>query len=329
MTMTTEPTISPYDICAELQQATEAASVAVGPWVGRNDKIAADQAAVDSLATTLGGSRLLSYHVAMNEGVKDHAPHLPHNTVLGLPDEPLYDLVADPIEGTSRIAAGRAGGMVLAAVAPHGSFPQWADVRYMRKFVVGPKAASHMQIGRYMSLVNDPREVMREVAAALGKKDRSDLGIAVLDRERNRPIMDAIEAIGARAIKLDSGDVLPALQACIEQDSAVDMLYGSGGAPETILTAAAVAGLGGNMQAMWDPNPDGKAPEEVETVRALDELGVVLTLRDMIGDEPENVFFSATAITDNPLLRGVRRTPGGLWLPGESLVVQGKPYATY
>lgn len=328
MTMTPEaPTIAAQDILSELQQLTESAAIAVGPWIGRNDKLAADGAAVDSLATSLSSSQHIRYNIAINEGVKDQAPHLPHGSVFGESDGPIYDFAADPVEGTARVAAGRAGGMVLAAVAPHGTFPVWADIRYMRKFVVGPEAATNMQIGNYMSITNDPREVMAEVAAALSKP-RTELRVAVLDRERNRHIIDAIEAIGAKAIKLDSGDVLPALQACIQEQDRVDMLYGSGGAPETILTAAAVAGLGGNMQAMWDPNPDGTAPEEMVAVEQLDQRGMVLTLEHMIGKDPESVFFAASGITDSPVLDGVKRR-GKVWTPGTSIAVQGKPYPRY
>ncbi len=318
----TQPQISD-DTLLELRTATETAALAVGPWIGKRNHIAADQAAVVSLITTFSNSQHTRYHIAMSEGVKDNAPHLPHGAILGDNEGPLYDLTADPVEGTSRVAAGRVGGMVLAALAPYGTFPEWSNVRYMRKFVVGPQAAAHMQLGSYMSIVNDPREVMAEVAAAL-KKRRSDLRIAVLDRPRNAPIIELIRLIGARAILLDSGDVLPALQACT-QTNEVDMLYGSGGAPETVLTAAAVAGLGGNMQAMWDPDPDGTNPEEVAVIDAMGKRGLVLTLRDLIGDSPESVAFSASGITDSPLLKGVIHQ-NSIWQPGTTLTVRGKPY---
>lgn len=312
------------EILGELQNATEKAAMAVGPWIAKGNKNAADHAAVDSLLTSFSRSGLLKVHVAIGEGVKDEAPHLPHGEILGGGDQ-VFDLAVDPVEGTTRVSKGRPGGMVIAALAPHGKFPVWSNVRYMKKLVVGPRAANHMKPGGYVNLLNDPKQNMLEVAAAL-KKSPEDLRVATLDRpDRNGDIMEAARSLGADVlIPLDSGDVLPALQTLF-QNQGVDMLYSSGGSPEAVITAAAVAGFGGNMQAKWDPRSD----DERQRLANLSTRDQVLQLHDLIGApsaqiDYQDVFFSASAITANPLMREVHYNPANkLWERGGSIAIHG------
>lgn len=320
MTMTQEaPTVTAQDILAELQRTTEAAAVAVGPWIGQGDKIAADQAGTDAMAGALACSEVFSVYVAINEGVKDEAPHLPHGKIIGS-GPARFDLAADVVERTSAVAAGKQGGMTLGALAPRGKFLEWQDVSYMNKLVVGPELAERMTINGYINLTLPPDQNIREAAAAL-RKDPSQVHIAVLDRPRNARIIEAARQLGSRLSLLEGGDVLPALDACMAEHE-IDMMYGSGGAPETVLTAAAVAGFGGNMQAMWDP----QEPAEYELVEKLDTRGQVFYIRDLIGDE-EDVYFSASAITPNHLMpNGVRQDDHGMWMPGDSLTVHGTAY---
>lgn len=305
------------EIANELRAATEIAAIAVGPWVGKGDPLSADQAAVDSLIGKFSRSNLITVHVAIGEGVKDEAPHLPHGEQFGN-GALVYDLAVDPVEGTKRTAHGDPGGMVIASLAPRGSFPVWADVDYMRKLVVGPQAARNMAIGGYINLLNEPETNMQEVAAAL-RKSPDQLRVAVLDRDRNAHIMEAARSLGKHVlVALDSGDVLPALQAC-RDDQDIDMLYSSGGAPEAVITAAAVAGFGGNMQAMWDP----QTPQQVLARNKLQTGNQLLTLRDLVGPT-DDIFFSASAITENPLMNHVRYNPlNRLYQRGGSLAVHG------
>lgn len=315
---TQERVAAPAEVLHELQMATELAAIAVGPWIGKGKKEEADQAAVDSLVRSFSKSDLIRVHVAIGEGVKDSAPHLPHGEVFGNGDQ-IYDLAVDPVEATSKTASGRPGGMVIAALAPYGSFPVWADLRYMNKLVVGPRAATKMAIGGYINLLNDPIENMHATAAAL-RKAPEDLRVAVLDREdRNGEIMEAARSIGPEVlIALDSGDVLPALQTLF-QKTGVDMLYSSGGSPEAVITAAAVAGYGGNMQAMWDP----RSEDERAIHDTLPTRGQLLQLQDIVGHS-EDIYFSASAITKNPLMKHVQYNPmNRLWERGGSLAIHG------
>jgi fructose-1,6-bisphosphatase II len=296
MTRQHEGLITPEHIRSEIRAITEATALAVGPHIGGRDKIAADGAAVEAMRSTIEQSQLITCRVIIGEGEKDDAPMLEHRQTLG--NGPvLYDMADDPIEGTSRTVEGRDGGMALFALGPEGSFMPWVPgLPYMKKLVV-PKAAV-CALNSTVELMADPRDNLRELAHALGRP-ATELRVAVLDRERNGEIMEAIEALGARAILLDSGDVLPALQAC-RGDGDVDILYGSGGSPEAVLTAAAVAGLNGGMLARWDPQ-DSKQ-HAVHDALPMTHRGGGLT--DLIGDG--RVFFSATAITDGPFLDGLR-----------------------
>lgn len=303
------------EVAEKLHYVTEAAARAAAEHIGRGDKITADRAAVDAMHDELTFQGL-SCEVVIGEGEKDNAPELERGHVFGDRRPARYDLAVDPVEGTSFVAAGLPGGMSIAALGEHGSFLPWVGVHYMKKLVVGPGAASLLDMPLERGGVDirgDQGANMRRVAHALGKPV-SELTVAMLDRARNRDIMDAAEQIGARILLLEGGDVTPALQACMGED--VDMLYSSGGAPEGVITAAAVAALGGNMQAKMDPQ---NRLEEIKLVRAR-LLGKVLRLKDLIGDG--DVYFSATGITDSPLsVLSAAHQEDGVWYPGKSISV--------
>jgi fructose-1,6-bisphosphatase II len=313
------PTITPEAISLELLRITECTAVSVGPLIGSGDKIAIDRAATNAMAGALACSDILSVSVAINEGIKDEAPHLPHDEVIG--EGPVrLDLAADVVERTNAVALNHHGGLSLGALAPRGKLLPWLGVAYMNKLVAGPELAERMTINGYINLAQPPEQNIREAAAAL-RKNTSQLHIAVLERSRNRDIIEAAKRLDVKLELLEAGDVLPAIEACMD-DGTVDMLYGSGGAPETVLTAAAVAGFGGNMQAMWDP----QTPAEHETVQAIESRGQVFYIRDLLGDQQE-VYFSATAITPNRLMPiAVHQDETGAWVPGDSIAVHGTAY---
>lgn len=302
-------------IQAQLQQATEAAAAATGPWIGKGDKIAADQAAVDAMNRLLGANLVFSCVVVIGEGDKDEAPMLAHGDTLGT-GRRLFDLAVDPIDGTTFAATGRPGAIAVAALGERGSFPPWAGIHYMKKLAVGPQAAHLLANGDVDIDTTSPAESMRRVAAAL-RKPVGKLKVAVLDRQRNYGIIEAARSLGVEGlILLEGGDVVPALQTCeTDTEPVVDMLYSSGGAPEAVLTAAGVGAREGGMQAMWDPQTD----EERRMAAELEQLGTVFRLNDLIGTG--QVFFSATGITTSALLRGCTQSPSGEWQPGTSLTV--------
>ncbi len=300
----TNPTEFP--VLAELGRITEATAVAVGPFIGKEDKIGADGAAVEAIGSLLAASSIIQCRVAIGEGEKDEAPMLQHGLVLGNGDT-MRDLAVDPVEGTTRTSEGRDGGMVLMALGHEGDFLPWLEeVPYMKKLVVGPDAAC--TLGKTVGLEGDPRENLREIAYAMGRPV-GHLRVAVLERERNAEIIEGVEAVGATLISLDSGDVLPAIQASTKEDEAVHVLYSSGGSPEAVLTAAVVAGLGGNMQAVWDPQNN---IQKTEVSKLSPHQQQICGLDGLVGNG--DVFFAATAITDGPFLDGVSlNKETGLW----------------
>lgn len=295
----------------ELSAITQAAAVAVAPHVGFGDEIAADQAAVGAMEARLRSNHIFGCRVVIGEGDKDDAPMLTHGEEFNGNPDLIYDFAVDPLEGTSFAATGTSGAMAVAALAPPDTFPSWADIPYMHKLVVGPYVAKLLDVCD-VSIAGDPVENMRRIAIMLGKPQGA-LRIAVLDRERNSRILEAIEKIGAQAVLLSGGDIIPALQTCLP-DPEVDMLYSSGGAPEAVLTAAAIATMGGNMQVMWDP----QTRQERMRAQRLDQHNKVLTLPQIVGTG--ELFFAATAITKNPLLDGCRFDEDGNWQPGQTLL---------
>lgn len=300
-------TTSSIHVAEELRRVTEAAAVAAAPWIGKGDKLSADQAAVDAMHHQLNKSGL-SCEVVNGEGEKDNAPELKQGTVYGDLRSPHYDLAVDPVEGTTFVSRGQDGGMSIAALGLSGDLMPWVGIPYMKKLVVGPGASKLMEAGN-LNINGDPAQNMRRVAQFLGKRT-TELAVAMLNRERNQHIQRAAEQIGARVLLLEGGDVTPALQACMTRD--VDMLYSSGGAPEGVITAAAVAALGGNMQAMFDP----QTADEINKTFQAGLLGRPLDLHTLIGDG--EVHFAATGITRSPVLTGAHKVEG-VWYPGSSI----------
>ena len=296
-----------------LTTATKEAAIAVAPHVGKGDKIAADQAAVDTIGRILSDNDVFSCEVVMGEGVKDEAPMLAHGHVLGHNFDSLYDLAVDPIEGTTFVANGQDGGLSIVALAEKDQMLPWAGIRYMKKLFVGPKAKDLLTISGDVRLNGDPETNLRLIAEALGKK-ASELVIAALLRDRNSDILNAAAKIGAHVIGLSGGDVLPAISTCFD-DSEVDVLYSSGGSPEGVIATAAVEILGGGSQLMWDPQND--KPIERRLANERGELGKVLFPKSIVGQGELHVAF--TAITPyQDKLTGVSLDDAGNGLPGDT-----------
>lgn len=279
------------ELTMEFVRVTEAAAIASARLMGRGDKIGADQAAVDAMRAAFN-SIYISGTVVIGEGEMDEAPMLYTGEKVGAGGVEV-DIAVDPVEGTTLVSKGLPGSIAVMAVAPRGNLLHAPDM-YMEKIAVGPRGKGSIDINASV------KENLRSVANAMERKVE-DLVVVILDRERHKKIIDETRETGARIKLISDGDVSPIISAGIE-GSGVHMLIGIGGAPEGVLGAAAMKCLGGDMQArLW---PENKEDEERAAKMGITDLSKVFTLDDLVkGNE---VFFTATAITESEMLRGVQ-----------------------
>ncbi|MBP2650776.1 MAG: glpX [Firmicutes bacterium] len=284
------------ELALEFVRVTEAAAIASGRWMGRGNKIAADQAAVDAMRSAFD-TVSISGTVVIGEGELDEAPMLYIGEKVGAGGLAV-DIAVDPLEGTNLVAKGLPGSIAVIAIAPGGKLLHAPDM-YMDKIAVGPKAAGKIDI-------NAPvKENLKAVASALELKIE-DMVVVILDRERHAKIINEVRDAGARIRLITDGDVSPAISAAVE-GTGIHMLLGIGGAPEGVLTAAAIKCLGGDMQAKLCPENDAEIAR-CKTMGIAD-INKVLTIDDLV--QGDDVMFAATAITQSDLLRGVNYFGGG------------------
>ena len=285
------------NLALELVRVTEAAALMAGRWMGRGDKNAADQSAVDAMRTVLDTIQMEGT-VVIGEGTKDEAPMLYIGEQVGCAEHPKVDIAVDPIDGTRLVANGMPNAIVVMAVAERGSMLAWQDVAYMEKIAVGPEAAGSIDINA------DVATNLTNIAAAL-KREVGDLTVVILDRPRHEGLINDVRAAGARIKLISDGDVAGAVMAAMP-GTGLDVMLGIGGAPEAVVAAAALKCIGGDMQCKLWPRND----HEWTVVR---EQGIdvqrVLKMNDLVASD--NVFFAATGITDGELLRGVQYTGAG------------------
>lgn len=297
------------ELAMEFVRVTEAAALASARWMGRGDKIAADNAAVEAMRTAFDTVQIDGI-VVIGEGEMDEAPMLYIGEKVGMGVPPQVDVAVDPLEGTNVVAKGLTGAISVLAVAEHGCLLHAPDM-YMDKIAVGPKAKGKIHLDAPVA------DNLKAVADALGKSIL-DLTVVILDRPRHEKLIAEVRKAGACIKLISDGDISPAVAVAFE-DSGVDMLLGIGGAPEGVLAAAALKCLGGEMQArLWPTN-------EQEKTRAL-KMGIgdinrVLLMDDLV--KTNDVIFAATGITDGTLLRGVRFT-GNNTAVTHTLVLRGK-----
>ena len=296
------------NLAFDLARVTEAAALAAGRWVGRGDKEAADQAAVDAMRLVLNNIDMDGI-VVIGEGEKDEAPMLFNGEKLGTGVPPEVDIAVDPIDGTTLTAKGLPGALSVVALAERGTMYNPSHLVYMNKIAVGPEA-------RDMIDINAPVAVnIRRVARALRKEPR-DITVMVLDRPRHAQLIADIRSTGARILLISDGDVAAAI-ATAQEESGVDMMMGIGGSPEAVISAAALKCMGGDMQCKLWPRNDQERQLAIEEGMDLDR---VLTIDDLV--QGDNVFFAATGITSGALLRGVRYFGGGATT--QSLVMRSR-----
>jgi fructose-1,6-bisphosphatase II len=296
------------NIAMELVRTTEAAALAAARWMGRGDKISADQAAVDAMRLMLDTVSMDGV-IVIGEGEKDEAPMLYNGERVGNGAGPQVDVAVDPIDGTRLLSLGRPGALSVVAVAPRGTMFNPGDMFYMDKIAVGPAARGMIDLGA-------PIEWNIQQVAKANDIAVEEVTVVVLDRDRNTHIVDEIRAAGARISFITDGDVAGAVNAAMP-GRGVDMLLGIGGSPEGVVTACALKAMGGDIQCrLW--------PRDDEDRRMADERGLdvnqILTIDDLVSSD--DVFFAASGITTGDLLRGVEYVPGGA--RSESLVMRSR-----
>ncbi|HQT67314.1 MAG TPA: class II fructose-bisphosphatase [Acetobacteraceae bacterium] len=284
------------NLALELVRVTEAAGLAAARWIGRGDKIAADGAAVEAMRIAFD-SVAIDGTVVIGEGEMDEAPMLFIGEKVGM-GGPAMDIAVDPLEGTSIAAKGAPNAIAVLALAEHGKFLHAPDI-YMDKIAVGPGLPDHL-----VSLDASVGENLRNLARAK-KCDISDLMVCTLERERHAEMIAKCREAGARIMLIGDGDV-SGLIAVSQPETGVDIYIGSGGAPEGVLSAAALRCIGGQMQGRLLFEDDG----QIERARGMGitDPNRIYSLIEMAGGD---VMFAATGVTDGPMLRGVRRTQLG------------------
>jgi fructose-1,6-bisphosphatase class II len=281
------------NLALEFVRITEAAALACSRFMGRGNEKAADQAAVDAMRKAFDSVRI-DGTVVIGEGERDEAPMLFIGEKVGLigPDSPKIDIALDPLEGTTICAKGGVGAISVIAVAEKGKFLHAPDT-YMEKIACGPAARGQIDIDL------PPQENIKRVAKALGK-DVEELTVVILDRPRHQALIETVRSTGARIQLIGDGDVSAAVATSWSR-SGIDLLLGSGGAPEGVISAAALQCLGGDFQGkLLFRNEEEKERAEKMGIRdfhkkySIDELA------------SGSVMFCATGVTDGPLLKGVK-----------------------
>lgn len=305
--MTRQQKAPTRNLALELARVTEAAALAAGRWMGRGDKEAADNAAVQAMRLVLQSVEMDGV-IVIGEGEKDNAPMLYNGERVGNGASPKVDVAVDPIDGTRPLAFGRTNSIATVAIAPRGTMFNPGPFVYMNKIAVGPEAKGKVNIDAPLL------DNLRAIAKARGKSVE-DLTTIILDRPRHAGIVAEIRRVGARIRLIPDGDVAAALMTAWP-DSGVDVLIGIGGTPEGVIAACALRAMGGEIQ--------GKlyARDEEELRRGREagyDFEKVLTMDDLVSSE--DVFFAATGITDGELLQGVRYFGDGART--DSLVVRG------
>ena len=296
------------NLAMELVRVTEAAALAAGRWIGRGDKIAADQAAVDAMRLMIDTVSMQGT-VVIGEGEKDEAPMLYNGEEVGDGVGPGCDVAVDPIDGTTLTSVAQPNALSVIALAPRGTMFFPGSAVYMEKIATGPEAADAIDIEAPVG------ENIRRVAKAKGKRPE-DVTVTILDRDRHTETIREIREAGARAALITDGDVAGAIAAATPR-MAVDLLVGIGGTPEGVVAAAALKCLGGAMLGRLYPRTD---EERATLVDEGFDLEHVLTTDDLVASN--DVFFAATGITDGYLLRGVRYWPDGATT--YSMVLRGR-----
>jgi len=282
------------NLALELVRVTEAAALAASRWVGRGDKNAADGAAVDAMRTTMAGVSMDGV-VVIGEGEKDEAPMLWNGERIGDGSPPAVDIAVDPLEGTTLTAKGQPNALCVVALSERGTMFDPGPCVYMEKMAGGTDIADLLSL-------TDPIEDVLDRVAARRRVSVGDLMVVILDRPRHEEQIARIRAHGGRIRLIPDGDVAGALMAT-SPNIGIDLLWGVGGTPEGVLSAAAIQSTSGALLGrMWPRDDD----ERARTVAAGIDPDRILDQDDLV--RGDNCFFAATGVTDGDILKGVRFT---------------------
>ncbi len=304
-----ETTKPDRNLALEMVRVTEAAALAAARWVGRGDKEAADQAAVDAMRLLLDTVPMDGI-VVIGEGEKDEAPMLYNGERIGDGSPPEVDIAVDPLEGTTLTARGMPSALAVIALSERGTMFDPGPCVYMEKLAGGPDIAD------LLSLDEPLTDVIRKVAKRK-RVDPTEVRVIMLDRPRHAEQVAAIREVGARIRFITDGDVSAALFA-VSPGTGVDLLWGIGGTPEGVLSAAAIKCLGGELLGRLWPRDDAERQAALDAGYDLDE---VLDANRLVAGS--DVFFAATGVTDGDLLQGVRYLDDG-HATTESLVMRSR-----
>lgn len=295
------------NLALEFVRVTEAAAISSARLMGRGDRNGADQAAVDSMRNALNSMQVQGT-VVIGEGERDEAPMLYIGEKVGDGTGPRIDIALDPLEGTNLCATGAPNAISVVAIAEDGNFLHAPDT-YMDKIAVGPDGVGVIDIRK------SPTHNLNELARAKNCAVQ-DLTVIILERDRHKNLIDEVRETGARIKLIGDGDVSAAISTCFK-GTGVDLLLGTGGAPEGVIAAAALRCVGGYMEGRL------MFRHEEEKQRAI-RMGVtdfdkVYTIDDLASGD---VMFAATGVTNGDFLKGVQFYGGGC--STQSLVMRSK-----
>lgn len=275
----------------ELVRVTEAAALASARWMGRGKKDEADDAATSAMRTVLDTIPMKGT-VVIGEGEMDEAPMLYIGEKLGNGYGPRVDVAVDPLEGTNIVASGGWNALAVIAVADHGNMLHAPDM-YMDKIAVGPEAVGCIDIDA--PIIDNLKAVARAK-----NKDIEDVVATVLNRKRHEHIIQTLREAGVRIKLINDGDVAAAINTAFDH-TGVDILFGSGGAPEGVLAAVSLKCLGGEIQGKLLPQND----QELERCKKMGiDVNKTLRMEDLV--KGDDAIFAATGVTDGELLKGVQ-----------------------
>ncbi len=280
----------------ELLRVTEAAAIAAAHTMGFGQRKHSDHVAVEAMRKELGALPIAG-RIVIGEGERDEAPMLFVGEELGR-GGPEVDIAVDPLEGTNLCATGAPGAIAVLAAAERGGLLHAPDI-YMNKIVVGPTAKGHVHLDAPVA------ENLRNLAAAF-ERDVADLTVVVLDRERHAQLIEDIRSCGARIRLIGDGDLSAGIVAAV-RGTGVHAVMGTGGAPEGVITAAALRCLGGEIQARLAPSNDKQRQRIAEL--GIEDSDRLYATEDLAPGE--QIVVSATAVTGDRLLEGVRFFGGG------------------
>jgi fructose-1,6-bisphosphatase II len=297
------------NLALELVRVTEAAALAAARMIGRGDKEGADQAAVDAMRHVLD-SVSMDGVVVIGEGEKDEAPMLFNGEQIGDGSPPQVDIAVDPLEGTRLTALGMPNALAVIALSERGTMFDPGPCVYMEKIAGGPEIADLLDLDR-------PLAETLALIAERKQTDIRDVMVVMLDRERHQDAMGEVREAGARVRLITDGDVAASLLA-VSENTAVDLLWGIGGTPEGVISAAAIKCIGGQLLGrLWPRNDE----ERDAAVSAGYDLEQILNCDDLV--KGDDAFFSATGVTDGDVLQGVRYQ-GDRGATTESLVMRSR-----